>query len=126
MLAKLSKLVPKTRLRVLCNGIFNSKLIYCLQVVGNVWGLGLDDTIRRSVSFRKEDLRKLQVLQNRVGRILTGMRFGTAIKELLIESKIMSVHQLTAYHTFLTVQKCLSNKKPEYIYYLQSPKFTFF
>ena len=38
MLARLSKIVPKKRFKTLCNGIFNSKLIYCLQVVGNVLG----------------------------------------------------------------------------------------
>ena len=116
MLSRLAKIVPKKRFNTLCNGIFNSKLIYCLQVVGNVWGFGLDETARRSSSFRKEDLRKLQVLQNKVARLSTAMKQGTPTRELLAKAKMMSVHQLVGYHTLLTVQKTVTNRKPDYIY----------
>jgi hypothetical protein len=116
MLSKLSKLVSKKRFSAICSGIFDSKMIYCLQIFGNVWGLGLDQNSRRSVTFTKDNLRRLQALQNKVARMKTGMRYGTPTVELLSRSNMMSVHQLIAYHTLLTVQKCLTNQKPKYLY----------
>ena len=116
ILSKLKSMVPKKRFKMLCNGIFDSKLIYCLQVVGNVWGFGLDDTERRFSGFRKEDLRKLQVLQNKVARISTGLKRETTTKDFLAQAKIISVHQLIGYHTLLTVQKTLTSRKPAYIW----------
>ena len=38
MLRRLANLVPKPRFKMLCQGIFDSKILYCLQVFGHVWG----------------------------------------------------------------------------------------
>jgi len=81
MLRKLSKLVPKSKLKNFAEGLFYSKLNYCLPVFGNVFGLEeYRDRNRRYVSFTLEDNRKLQVLQNSVMRLITGLPFGTPKK----------------------------------------------
>ena len=116
MLKRLVRIVPKKKFQTLSQGIFNSKLLYCLQVFSNVWGFGFDDTTRRNVGFTKEDIRRLQVLQNKVCRLKTGLPNHTPTKTLLTVSKDLSVHQLSAYHTLLTVHKVKKNCKPKYIY----------
>ena len=115
MLSKLVKMVPKARFKMLSEGIFKSKLLYCLQVFGNVWGQGFDEVERRNVGFGKEDLRKLQVLQNKVCRMKTMLGRQTSTKKLLESSKELSVHQLVAYTTLVTVHKIKMNKKPTYL-----------
>ena len=116
MLKRLVRIVPKKKFQTLSQGIFNSKLLYCLQVFSNVWGFGFDDTTRRNVGFTKEDIRRLQVLQNKVCRLKTGLPNYIPTKTLLTVSKDLSVHQLSAYHTLLTVHKVKKNCKPKYIY----------
>ena len=66
--ALLSKLVmPKDKLRLLCNGLFYSKLLYCLQVFSHAWDISnLDQKSRRFTAFTRKDDRQLQVLQNKV------------------------------------------------------------
>ena len=61
------------------------------------------------------DSRRLQVLQNKVYRMKTGMGYEKSTKELLAASREMSIHQLTAYHTLVMVKKIKSNRKPEYL-----------
>ena len=39
MLKRLSKVMPKNKFKNVSEGIFNSKLIYCLQLFGSVWGV---------------------------------------------------------------------------------------
>ena len=115
LLKKLVRMVPKLRFKLLCHGMFQSKLLYCLQVFGNVWGFGYDEKERRNFGFTREDLRKLQVLQNKVCRLKTGLRFDTSTEQLLKSSQDLSVHQLIAYHTLVTVHKIKVNHKPEYL-----------
>ena len=115
MLKQLVRLVPKQKFKMLSDGIFNSKVIYCLQVFGQVWGFGYDETQRRSAGFTKEDNRRLQVLQNKVCRLKTGLSYDTFTENLLKLSRDLSIHQLTAYHTILTVQKIKSSHKPAYL-----------
>ena len=115
MLKRLVKVVPKARFNMLSQGIFNSKVLYCLQVFSNVWGFGYDDTSRRNFGFTLEDSRKLQVLQNKVCRLKTGLAYHVPTENLLKASKDLSIHQLTAYHTLVTVHKVKVNGKPEYI-----------
>ena len=100
---------------MLCDGIFNSKVLYCLQVFGNIWGFGYDETTRRSYGFTREDSRRLQVLQNKVCRLKTGLGYDVSTEHLLKVSKDLSTHQLTAYHTLVTVHKVKVSHKPEYL-----------
>ena len=115
MLRKLVKIVPKSKFKMLCQGIFTSKILYCLQVFGNVWGFGYDENSRKSFGFTLEDARRLQVLQNKVCRMKTQLGYDKSTKELLIASNELSIHQLTAYHTLVMVRKIKSNKKPRYL-----------
>ena len=99
------------------NGLFNSKLNYCLEVIGNIWGYTTHDLNKRRFSaFSKNDCHRLQVLQNKVLRLKTGLDYDTSTQKLLSTSKDMSVHQLISYHTLLSVYKTLANQKPTYIY----------
>ena len=56
---------------MIAQGIFYSKLGYCLPLFSNTWGLETyKDGNTRSSGFTKEDNRKLQVIQNQVARLL--------------------------------------------------------
>lgn len=76
----------------------------------------MDETDRRFTAFTKEDNRKFQVLQNKVLRLKTGLGRDVSTAELTKASGDLSIQQLTAYHTIMTVFKTLKNEKPNYIY----------
>ena len=108
--------MPRDRFRQIANGLFNSRLLYCLQVFGNIWGLATnDESTRRFSAFTKNDNRKLQVLQNQVLRMMTGLSPDTPTTRLLHEANSLSVHQLTAFTTLLSAQKAMFNKNPKYL-----------
>ena len=100
----------------MCDGLFYSTLLYCVPLFTNTWGLpSLDDTVRRSQAFTKEDCRRLQVIQNKVLRCKTRKYdYQTSTISLLEEAKDMSVHQLGAYHTLVTLARILITQQPEY------------
>ena len=81
----------------------------------NVWGFGYDDLSRRNNGFTKEDCRKLQVLQNKISRLKTGLHYKTSTDSLLKASKDLSVQQLTALQTLISVHKIKKKGKPEYL-----------
>ena len=116
LLRKLVHLMPKNRFNNICQGVFYSKMIYCLQVIGNVWGIAQNDqTNRRYAAFTKEDNRKLQTLQNQVLRLKTGLSKYSSTTNLLSASGDLSVQQLTAFHTLTLVQKVIHSGKPQYL-----------
>jgi hypothetical protein len=116
LLKRIVHLMPKKRFRMICQGIFYSKMTYCLQVVGNVWGVeSTDEVNRRFSAFTKEDNRKLQTLQNTVLRLKTNMPKLTPTETLLTLSGDLSVQQLTALSTLTSLQKILQNGKPKYL-----------
>ena len=61
---------------------------------------------------RKNYNRTLQVLQNQVLRMMTGLGPDTPTTTLLHNA--LSVHQLTAFTTLLSAQKAIFNNKPDY------------
>ena len=72
MISRLSKVMTRSQLSNTVSGIFTSKLLYGILLISNVWGIhDMDDTVRKSISFTKEDCRKFQVLQNKVLQIQT-------------------------------------------------------
>ena len=84
LLRRVGHLMPKQRFKTVYRGIFYSKMIYCLHVVGNVWGLETADVVNRRYSaFTKEDNRKMQTLQNQVLRMKTGLPRHTPTETLL-------------------------------------------
>ena len=104
-------------------GLFYSKISYCLSLFVNTWGL---DTYRvggtRFSSFTKEDIRRMQVLQNKVARLLIGNKYSMKQKnlnmsteELLHKSGDLSVHQLGALQTVVMTKKIILSQKPSYL-----------
>ena len=127
LLSKLSKTVGILRrlrmhltdpkFRIVANGLFSSKLIYGMTVWGGVWGLpGYDEETRNGIAVTKEDMRRLQVLQNQVMRMMTRLEQGTTTELLCNRSNQLSVHQLVAYHSLNQVYKIYRDKKPQYHY----------
>ena len=116
LLRRVVHLMPKKKFRTICQGIFYSKMSYCLQVVGNVWGIDTNDEVNRRFSaYTKEDNRKLQTLQNMVLRMKTDMPRRTPTTTLLALSGDLSVQQLTAQATLTSLQKVIHNGKPLYL-----------
>ena len=106
------------RFSMIANGLFNSKLIYGISVWGGVWNLpGVFDLEKRnSPTLTKEDNRQLQVLQNSVCRLITGLPLETRVTTLLDQSKQLSVQQLAAYHCILQVYKTYHTHETKYFY----------
>ena len=125
ILKKLSKYTSKNKLKMLSEGIFYSKLSYCLPLYTTTWGLDnyLEGTQRFS-SFTKEDNRKIQVIQNQVCRLLLDWKDRERIsyfkqnlstKDLMLTTGNLSVHQLGAQRTLVMIKKILLSRKPDYI-----------
>ena len=92
----------KDTLKNVSNGIFYSKLSYCLAVYGNV--KGLNETYRgpnRMHGLTSQDINKLQVLQNNVNRIISGAPYRTPTEDLLRDTNSLSVMQLMALHNVI-------------------------
>ena len=64
------------------------------------------------MAISKDDMRKLQVLQNKTLRLITGEDYNTPTATLLKLTKMMSVHQLVACQVF----KIKQAKLPKYHY----------
>ena len=102
ILCKLRKYLPDKKFTQIAEGLFMSKLIYGITV----WGFNLT----------KEEIRKLQVLQNKTLRLISGMEYGTPTSSLLKATNMLSVHQLVAYHTACLIFKIKQSKLPSYHY----------
>ena len=99
-LVKISQLASFSTRLMVANGIFASKLCYLIQL----WG-GADGYL----------IARLQVLQNKAARAVTGKSWFTPTRRLLEECKWLSVNQLVFYQTVLGVHKILVGGKPEYL-----------
>ena len=75
----------------------------------------MDQERRNFSAFRKRDILKLQVLQNKVSRLLSGLPPGTPTSDLLRATGELSVQQLTAYLGLVTAQKAMFYGKPKYL-----------
>ena len=62
-----------------------------------------------------KDNNNIQVLQNKLNRLLLNADYTTPTSELLDQTGSLSVHQMTAYHTALTTHKIIQSGKPSYI-----------
>jgi hypothetical protein len=93
-----------------------SKLSFGIQVFGNVWGIPtMDDAARRFHGFTKDDNRRLQVLQNKMMRLKSGLDYQTSTETLVKTCDELSVQQITAYHTLMTTFKIVKFQKPSYL-----------
>ena len=117
ILKKLRKYIPDVHFKKIVCGIFTSKMIYCITVWGKIWNLSkYEDTNYRSSSMTKNELQKLQVLQNKSMRLISGLSYETPTAILLETCNQLSVHQLIAYHTACQVYKIYTTKLPVYHY----------
>ena len=116
ILKKLSTRMSKERLKLFVSGIFYSKLSYCLPVFGNVFGLErYKEENNRYTSYTMADNHNLQVLQNKVNRLLTGSLYNTPTIDLLEETGSLSIQQMIASQTLLMTYKVLQSRKPSYL-----------
>ena len=83
-----------------------------------MWNLPgvLDDQDRSLTSISKQDMGKLQVLQNSVLRLQTGLGWYSSTEQLVNRANTLSVHKLVAYHTVLLVHKCRTSGEPLFMY----------
>ena len=118
MMKKLKKWIPTHKLKTVMSGLFQSKLIYGITVWGNVWNIpgNLDVENRLSPSLTKEDLRRLQVLQNKCLRMMTNSDYKTPTQTLLQRTNMLSVHQLTAQLRLSQVYSIHQTGLPSYHY----------
>ena len=114
ILSKLRPLLPDDKFNKVVSGIFYSKLIYCMAVWTGVWNIPgqLEDGNKTSIT--KADMRKLQILQNKVLRLQTRLDRSTLTKVLLSQSKALSVHQLGAFSIASQLYSVYKTKKPVY------------
>ena len=75
----------------------------------------MDENNRRFSAYTKDDNRKIQVLQNQVMRLKSGLPRDTPLIQLLNTTKDLSIMQLTAFHTLTTVHRTISTGQPGYL-----------
>ena len=107
--------MPVNKFKQAVAAIFTSKLIYCITVYGGIWNIP-KSTPYRHTTISKEDMRKLQILQNKAMRIETRSDYETPTKTLLEKCNQLSVHQLVAYHTAVQTFKIMTTQLPTYHY----------
>ena len=66
------------------------------------------------MGITKEEMRKLQVLQNKSLRLISGLGYEVATKSLVKSCNSLSVHQLVVYHTACQIYKIRGSKYPKY------------
>merc|ERR1711954_195671 len=97
---KIRKILPFQTLKIITEGWFNSVLAYCLPLFG-----GCDVS----------DMNDLQVLQNKVARLITFSESRTPRIHMFEKLQWLSVNQLIFYHTVLTVYRIRQSEEPEYL-----------
>ena len=90
----------KTR-KMLANGLFMSKVIYLITI----WG-----------SCTKDLMDSIQVIQNRVARVITRNDWMTSSEENLRQIGWLSIYQLSVYFTIIQLHKVKQDKSPEKLY----------
>ena len=118
MLRRLKKYMPVNKLKTVMEGMSGSKLVYRITVWGRVWHIpgSLDEAAqtRTSSSLTKEDVRKLQVLQNKCLRMVTDSDYKTPTEVLLKKTNSLSVHQRIAHLSLSQVYNIHKTKLPAY------------
>ena len=120
MMKKLKKYLPPAKLKIVMEGMFSSKMMYGMTVWSRVWDIpgtmDEDASLRKSPSLTKDDVRKLQVLQNKCLRIITNSDYETPTTSLLQKTNTLSVHQLMAHLSLSQVFSIFKSKLPAYHY----------
>ena len=119
ILRRLRNFIPDQKFRQIVNGIYTSKQIYGLTAFGGLWGVPgnqMDEVQRNSIMTTKEDMRKMQVIQNSVMRIMSRGRYDTPTSTLLERTNQLSIHQLVAYHSANQIYNIQKHQVPKYHY----------
>jgi hypothetical protein len=99
-LSSIKYIVPNHTRNTITIGIFNSVLVYCLPLFGGC---------------NVEEIKDLQVLQNRAAHIVTHSPPRANRNQMFDKLKWLTVSQLIVYHTILTVYKIRQSREPEYL-----------
>ena len=111
MIKHLSKKVNRSSIKVFIDGLFYSKLTCNLPVFGNVFGLAqYKETSTRYVNYTKSYINELQVLQNKVNRILLNASNSISTAELCERSNSLAVQHLIAYSLLSTIYRPLESE----------------
>ena len=100
-LMRIRKLVGFKTRKMIAEGLFMSKLGYLISLWGGC-----------TAGLKKD----LQMIQNRVCRVVTRRDWSTPTQELLRQCGWLSVNQLAVYHSVLLVHKTKLSRKPSYLY----------
>ena len=101
----------------LATGIMNSALNYCLQVYGNCWGVkSYVEQNMQSRAFTKKDCEKLQVIQNKVLKIMMNKSRDYPTVKLLEAADKLSINQQVAYFTLMQTFNIVLTGKPVFLY----------
>ena len=92
--------IPLKCRRNLANGLLISKLTYLIQIWGNT-----------TCNYTN----KVQILQNKAARWITGKNKRTRIKDLMTATDWLTIKELTIYHSCLLMWKLIYTGRPEYI-----------
>ena len=93
-------ILPFHTRKAVSDGMFNSILVYCLPLFG---GCGT------------QEVKELQVLQNKAVRIVTHSPLRAGREEMFDQLGWLSVKQLILYHSLLSVYRIRSSQEPEYL-----------
>ena len=113
ILKRIKQKVPADKLSIIADAIFNSVIRYGIAVY-LLPTYEKEDLKARKLSSETESL---QVMQNNMLRTIHGLRITDRVNMLELRKKIkmMSVNQMTIYHTIMEVFKILHNKSSEQI-----------
>ena len=110
-------------MRTYIEGTVNAVIQYCLPVYGNSWGVDGGHTEGHRTLCTKDDITRLQVLQNKAMRCLIKRRDGTfwetlarmGAETLSNEARMMTVNQMIAVSTLVMTRRMIDTKKPKYV-----------
>ena len=108
MLNRLRHILKKHELKLIIEGLVNSKIRYCISVYG-AESLRVNDA-----DVTKKSMHDLQVLQNDAMRIVTNHKRSEHIHitDMLHETRCLSVNQILAYTMLLENWKASNFKVP--------------
>ena len=99
-LVTLKHILPKHLRKIVAEGTFNSVLGYCLPLFGGC---------------NNEEIKELQVLQNKAAQIVIHAPPRTNRVTMYEELDWLTVNQLVKYHTLLAVYRIRLSGEPEYL-----------
>ena len=113
ILKRIKEKVPADKISIMADAIFNSVIRYGIAVY-LVPTYEKEDLKARKLSSETYDL---QVLQNKMLRVIHGLRISNRVNmvELRTKIKMMSVNQMSIYHTIMEVFNIIHNKSSEQI-----------